>query len=186
MRSDQPRSAALEIVCHAQRHLGTRLAAHHRPDQMRQHLTELKSAIETIGRFGQISPCTPGLTDGVVAPADGAFDLGRHHIDPARPSLLRLRATFDFEDGMCMPRISKAELRRLRRGQPCRPCAAIKQATRFRLTGLPSATRSSCIRGAPSTPRLSSCSSPIYSATTLATEVAAPEILQEECPAPEH
>lgn len=49
--------------------------------------------------------------------------------------------------------------RRLGRGQPCKPSPAINRATRLRLTDSPSSTRSSRIRSAPNTPRLSSCSS---------------------------
>ena len=39
--------------------------------------------IEAVGSFGQIATGVLGLSEGVVAPADGAFEVGQQDIDPA-------------------------------------------------------------------------------------------------------
>lgn len=67
----------MKIARHAQSRLGMRLAEHHRPRQSRQHGTQIKSAVETVGRFGQVEARVLALPDRVVAAADGAFDVAQ-------------------------------------------------------------------------------------------------------------
>ena len=59
----------MEIAGHAQNRLGIRLAEHHRPGQSRQHRTQIKSAVEAVGRFRQVQARILALPDRVVAAA---------------------------------------------------------------------------------------------------------------------
>lgn len=67
----------MKIAGHPQDRLRMGLAQHHGASQTRQHLAQPKTSVETVGRLGQIAPGVLTLADGVIAPADRAFDVTR-------------------------------------------------------------------------------------------------------------
>lgn len=73
----------MKIARHAQNRIWARLAAHQRRRQLRQHLVQMKPAVEAVSGLGQIAPCIFGLSHGVVGAADGAFDVAKHDVHPA-------------------------------------------------------------------------------------------------------
>lgn len=77
----------MKIPDSAQGRLWPRAAQHHRAHQPRQHLGQMKLVVEAVLGFGRITPRVLALFEGVAVSADGAFDVGQHHVDPARSAL---------------------------------------------------------------------------------------------------
>lgn len=99
----------MKITRHAQERLGMRFVQHPRTGRSRQHLAQAKTAVRTVGGFGQIQACLLGLPDCVVAPADGAFEIAQQHIDPACAlDFAGGTSSFGFQHGVRMAGISKA------------------------------------------------------------------------------
>lgn len=73
----------MKIVDGAQFWLWKWLAQRYGAGQSRQQLGETKTAVETVGGFGQIASRVLGHAHGVVAAADGPFDVAEHHGYPA-------------------------------------------------------------------------------------------------------
>ena len=81
--------------------------------QTRQHLTQAKAAIEAVGRFTEVTAGVLGLTDGVVAAADGSLDVGEHDVDPACTAFFGGRASaFALDNGVRVAGIGEAAERR--------------------------------------------------------------------------
>ena len=74
----------MKVIDGAQFWLSPRLAQCHGACQPRQQLGEAKPAVKTVGGLGQIAPRVLGLSHGVVAAADGTFDVAEQDVYPAR------------------------------------------------------------------------------------------------------
>lgn len=99
----------MNIVHGAQIRLRPRLAQGYGAHQSWYQLGEAKTAIESIGRLGQVAPCGLGLPHGVAAATDGASDVAEQHIDPARAfDLGGCPAAGDFQHGMRMTQTDDA------------------------------------------------------------------------------
>lgn len=77
----------MKVVNSAQYRLRPWLAQRYGPRQSWQQLGEAKPAVEAVGGFGQIAPCVLGLPQGVVAAADGSFDVAEQDVHLARAVL---------------------------------------------------------------------------------------------------
>ncbi len=72
----------MKITRQAQGWLWMGLTEHHRAHQLRQHLAQTKTAVESVCGFRQMQARVLALPDRVVAAADRAIDLGQHDVHP--------------------------------------------------------------------------------------------------------
>ncbi len=98
----------MKIVRQTQDRLRTRPAEHHRAPVVAAS-RQAKTAVESVGGFGQIAARILGLADRVVAAADGALDVGEQDIHPARAAhFASSSAAFGLQHGMRMLSIGQA------------------------------------------------------------------------------
>ena len=66
-----------------QQRLCARAAEQHGAQQSWHEFGEAKAAVESVRGFAGIAPRVLGLSDGMAGAADGSFDVGEQHVDPA-------------------------------------------------------------------------------------------------------
>lgn len=99
----------MKIARQTQMWLGTRLAGHDGVRKSWCEFAQAKAAVESVGGFCEVAACVLGLADRVIDAADGAFDVGKHDIDPARAGNFGGGATAaGFEHGVRMAGIDDA------------------------------------------------------------------------------
>jgi hypothetical protein len=74
----------MKIGSLAQNPLRAWCAEHDRTRKPRQHVTQAKTTIESVSRFGQIAPRIFALPDRVIDAVERTLDVAQYNIDPTR------------------------------------------------------------------------------------------------------